>query len=217
MLIAPSLLASDLTCLRQEIERVTAAGADWLHVDVMDGHFVPNIAMGPDMVRAIKSCTTLPLDVHLMIKPADSLLDLFIEAGATSLTIHPESGPHLHRTLQRIRDRGLKAGIALSPGTPIAVLDAVGDMVDLILVMTVNPGFGGQSFLTSQMPKIKAVRQFINHTNPAIHLQVDGGINVKTAPLAVAAGANVLVAGTAIFGDPSRDYASCIKHLRGDH
>ncbi|MBL9029087.1 MAG: ribulose-phosphate 3-epimerase [Caedimonas sp.] len=208
--IAPSLLSCDFARLGAEVAAVTQAGADMIHIDVMDGHFVPNLSIGPDIVKAIRPYSSLPFDVHLMTSPADMLIDLFAEAGADLLTIHPEAGPHPHRSLQKIRAHRKKAGLALNPATPLNVLDYVLDELDLILVMSVNPGFGGQAFLDSQLTKIKAVRERIG-ARP-VDLAVDGGIGLETAPKVIAAGANVLVAGTAIFKTP--DYAQNIKALR---
>lgn len=208
--IAPSLLSCDFARLGAEVAAVTQSGADMIHIDVMDGHFVPNLSIGPDIVKAIRPYSSLPFDVHLMASPADMLIDLFAEAGVDLLTIHPEAGPHPHRSLQKIRAHRKKAGLALNPATPLNVLDYVLDELDLILVMTVNPGFGGQAFLDSQLTKIKAVRERIG-ARP-VDLAVDGGIGPETAPKVIAAGANVLVAGTAIFKTP--DYAQNIKALR---
>lgn len=208
--IAPSILSCDFARLGAEIEAVTQAGADMIHVDVMDGHFVPNLTLGPDIVKAIRPYSLLPFDVHLMVSPADLLIDRFIEAGADILTIHPETNPHTHRILQKIRHHRKKAGIALNPATPLDVLDYILEDVDLILVMTVNPGFGGQAFIPSQLEKIRAVREIIGMRS--IELAVDGGISIETAAQARAAGATVLVAGTAIFKNP--DYVAGIKSLR---
>ena len=208
--IAPSILSCDFARLGAEIEAVTQAGADMIHIDVMDGHFVPNLTLGPDLIKAIRPYSSLPFDVHLMISPADLLIDRFIEVGADILTIHPEANPHAHRTLQKIRHHRKKAGIALNPATPLDVLDYILEDVDLILVMTVNPGFGGQAFIPSQLEKIRAVREIIGMRS--IELAVDGGISAETAAQARAAGATVLVAGTAIFKNP--DYAQGIKSLR---
>jgi ribulose-phosphate 3-epimerase len=210
--IAPSLLAADFARLGEEVRAVEAAGADWLHLDVMDGHFVPNISFGPGLVRALRPLSRLPFDVHLMIAPADPYLAAFAEAGADLISLHPEAGPHLHRSLQTIRGLGRKAGVVLNPATPVAAVEHVLDLCDLILVMTVNPGFGGQSFLEGQLPKLAALRRLIDATGREIALEVDGGVTPETAPRCLAAGAEVLVAGTAVFGAP--DYAAAIAALR---
>lgn len=192
-----------------------AAGADWIHVDVMDGHFVPNLTIGPNVVKAIRPHTKLPLDVHLMIAPVDPFIAAFAEAGADIISVHPESGPHLHRTLHLIRSLNKKAGVVLNPGSPISLIDPIIDSVDLILVMTVNPGFGGQSFIRSGLDKIKALRRMIDASGHTIALEVDGGINGQTAGLSVEAGADVLVAGTAAFQGGPGAYADNLRRLRG--
>ncbi|SHK37729.1 ribulose-phosphate 3-epimerase [Roseomonas rosea] len=214
VLIAPSLLAADFTRLAEEVAAIEAAGADWLHLDIMDGHFVPNISFGPAIVKALRPLTRMPFDVHLMIAPVDPYLAAFAEAGADLISFHPEAGPHLHRSLQTIKGLGKKAGVVLNPGTPVESIAPVLDLVDLILVMTVNPGFGGQSFLESQLPKIAALRRLIDASGRDIRLQIDGGVTAKTAPLCLGAGADVLVAGTAVFGAPDR--AAAIRAIRGD-
>jgi ribulose-phosphate 3-epimerase len=211
--IAPSLLAADFSRLGEEVRAIEQAGADWLHLDIMDGHFVPNISFGPGLIKALRPHSKMPFDVHLMIAPADPYLAAFAEAGADLISLHPEAGPHLHRSLQTIRALGKKAGVVLNPGTPVDTLAHVMDLVDLILVMSVNPGFGGQSFIASQLSKIATLRQMIVATGREIALQVDGGVTAKTAPDCIAAGADVLVAGTAVFGAP--DYAAAITALKG--
>ncbi len=211
-LIAPSLLAADFARLGEEVEAVAAAGADWLHLDIMDGHFVPNISFGPVVVKALRKRAAIPFDVHLMIAPADPYLAAFAEAGADWISLHPEAGPHLHRSLQTIRALGKKPGVVLNPATPVEAIAHVLDLVDLILVMSVNPGFGGQSFIESQLGKIAALRRMIDASGRQIRLQVDGGVTAATAPRCVEAGADVLVAGTAVFGQ--KDYAAAIAALR---
>jgi len=214
-IIAPSLLASDFAKLGEEARAIEAAGADWLHIDAMDGHFVPNITLGPDIVKALRPHVKIPFDVHLMIAPADPYLDAFREAGADIISVHPESGPHLNRTLKRIRQLGAKAGVVFNPSTPPETIEWMMDEVDLILVMSINPGFGGQSFMTSQLKKIERLRAMIDATGRDIPLEVDGGVTPQTAPLCIAAGATALVAGSAVFrGGPSA-YADNIRALRG--
>jgi ribulose-phosphate 3-epimerase len=212
--IAPSILAADFACLGEEIAAVSDAGADYIHVDVMDGHFVPNLTIGPAVVRAVRNASTLPFDVHLMISPVDPFIEDFKNAGADILTVHPEAGPHLHRTLQRIKAAGMKAGVALNPATPASIVEPIIDELDLVLVMSVNPGFGGQKFIMSQLKKIEAVRAMIDRTGKDILLEVDGGVDPDTAPKAIAAGANMLVAGSAVFKGGAGAYAANINALR---
>ncbi len=215
-LIAPSILSADFARLGEEIRAIDAAGADWIHVDVMDGHFVPNITIGPAVVKALRPHSNLPFDVHLMIAPVDPFLDAFAEAGADHIIVHPESGPHLHRTVQRIKALGKKAGVSLNPATPAKALDYVLEEVDLVLVMSVNPGFGGQKFIASQLRKIEAIANRVAKENLDVIIEVDGGIDPETAPLAITAGATALVAGTAAFRGGPGAYAANIRALRGD-
>jgi ribulose-phosphate 3-epimerase len=214
-LIAPSILSADFARLGEEVRAIAAAGADWIHVDVMDGHFVPNITIGPDVVKALRPHTDLPFDVHLMIAPADPYLEAFRDAGADRITVHPEAGPHLNRTLKRIRELGAKAGVVFNPSTDPEVIQWMMDDVDQVLVMSVNPGFGGQSFMTSQLKKIERLRAMIDASGRDIVLEVDGGVTPQTAVSCVAAGATALVAGSAVFKGGPAAYAGNIAALRG--
>ncbi|MGJ3231859.1 MAG: ribulose-phosphate 3-epimerase [Oceanicaulis sp.] len=215
-IISPSILSADFARLGEEVKAVDAAGADWIHIDVMDGHFVPNLTIGPAVLKAIKGWSDKPFDVHLMISPVDAYVRDFAEAGADMITAHPEAGPHFHRTVQTIKAAGAKAGAALNPATPLSVIDHVLDELDLVLIMSVNPGFGGQSFLNGQLRKIEALRQMIDARGLSTMIEVDGGVNPQTAADCRSAGAHALVAGSAVFrGGPSA-YAANIKALRGD-
>ncbi|KAA5802426.1 ribulose-phosphate 3-epimerase [Alkalicaulis satelles] len=214
-LISPSILSADFARLGEEVRAIDAAGADWIHVDVMDGHYVPNLTIGPGVISAIRSWSDKPFDVHLMISPVDAFLAAYAEAGADMITAHPEAGPHFHRTVQAIRALGKKAGAALNPSTPETVLDYVLDELDLVLVMSVNPGFGGQSFIDSQLRKIGALRQMIDARGLSTLIEVDGGVNPVTARACVDAGAHALVAGSAVFKGGPEQYRANIAALRG--
>ena len=215
VLISPSILSADFARLGEEVRAIDEAGADWIHIDVMDGHFVPNLTIGPGVVKALRPHTAKPFDVHLMISPVDNFLDAFADAGADIITVHPEAGPHVHRTVQHIKSLGKKAGVSLNPATPAKMLDYLLEEIDLALVMSVNPGFGGQKFIASQLRKIESIANQVAKKNLVVDIEVDGGIDAATAPQAIAAGATVLVAGTAAFRGGPGQYAANIAALRG--
>jgi ribulose-phosphate 3-epimerase len=212
--IAPSILSADFARLGEEVHAISGAGADYIHVDVMDGHFVPNLTIGPGVIKALRPHSSLPFDVHLMIAPVDPYIPAFAEAGADIITVHPEAGPHLHRSLQLVKSLGKKAGVALNPATPVEAIEYVLGEIDLVLVMSVNPGFGGQEFIATALDKIRVLRRRIDTLGRAVDLEVDGGINAETAEMVIAAGADVLVAGTASFSGGSACYRDNIRRLR---
>ncbi|MFW5661810.1 MAG: ribulose-phosphate 3-epimerase [Oceanicaulis sp.] len=216
VIVSPSILSADFARLGEEVKAVDEAGADWIHVDVMDGHFVPNLTIGPGVIKAIRSWSRKPFDVHLMIAPVDAYVSQFAEAGADMITAHPEAGPHFHRTVQTIRAAGVKPGAALNPGTPLSAIEHVLDELDLVLIMSVNPGFGGQSFIEGQLRKIAALRAEIDRRGLSTLIEVDGGVNPETARACREAGAHALVAGSAVFKGGPDSYAANIKALRGD-